>query len=155
QVVVENFLGGDELSVIALVDGERMVVLPPARDYKRLRDSGEGPNTGGMGSYAPVSDLEPGLLQRIRQTILQPVVDGLRSEGRPFRGALYAGLMLTPDGPQVLEFNCRFGDPETQVLMPMLDCDLAAILLDCAAGHLTIETVPLLPAAAVCVVLAA
>lgn len=155
DVVIESFLDGDELSVIALVDGKRMVVLPPARDYKRLRDGGEGPNTGGMGSYAPVPDLAPGLLRQIQETILQPVVDGMLNEDRPFRGALYAGLMLTPAGPRVLEFNCRFGDPETQVLLPLLDCDLAVILLDCATGRLEIDTLPIRPLAAVCVVLAA
>jgi phosphoribosylamine--glycine ligase len=155
RVVVEGFLEGVELSVIALVDGERMAVLPPARDYKRLREGDAGPNTGGMGSYAPVRELDSGLMSNVRETILQPVVDGLRGEGRPFRGALYAGLMLTRDGPQVLEFNCRFGDPETQVIVPLLDCDLAAVLRDCADGKLTVDEVPLRPATAVCVVLAA
>lgn len=155
RVVVEGYLEGEELSVIALVDGERMVILPTARDYKRLRDGDDGPNTGGMGCYAPVRDLEPGLLHSIRKTVMQPAVDGLRDEGRLFRGALYAGLMLTNDGPQVLEFNCRFGDPETQVIMPLLDCDLAAVLRDCADGRLTVDEVPLRPATTVCVVLAA
>jgi phosphoribosylamine--glycine ligase len=155
RVVVEGFLAGEELSVIALVDGERMALLPPARDYKRLRDGDEGPNTGGMGSYAPVCDLDPQLMRQIKERILQPTVDGLRIEGRPFRGALYAGLMLTGDGPQVLEFNCRFGDPETQVLVPLLDCDLGAVLLECATGQLTLDEIPLRRVTAVCVVLAA
>jgi phosphoribosylamine--glycine ligase len=155
RIVIEGFLEGEELSVIALVDGERMIVLPPARDYKRLQEGDEGPNTGGMGSYAPLPELDPGLMQRIRQTILHPVVSELRDDGRPFRGALYAGLMLTRDGPQVLEFNCRFGDPETQVIVPLLDGDLAAVLLQCAEGRLEIGEMLLRPESAVCVVLAA
>src|SRR5215207_2364052 len=115
RVVIEAFLEGEELSVIAVVDGERIAVLPAARDYKRLRDGNVGPNTGGMGCYAPVNDLDPDLLPRVRDYVLEPAVAGLRAEGRPYRGALYAGLMLTSAGPMALEFNCRFGDPETQV----------------------------------------
>ena len=155
QVVIETFLEGEELSVIALTDGERMVTLPAARDYKRLRDGNQGPNTGGMGSYAPVPDLDPELHAQIRDVILQPTIDGLRADGRPFRGALYAGLMLTRDGPQVLEFNCRFGDPETQVILPLLDFDLAELMRLCAKGRLATESVTALPESAVCVVLAA
>jgi phosphoribosylamine--glycine ligase len=155
RVVIEEFLDGEELSVIALVDGERIAVLPPARDYKRLRDGDAGPNTGGMGSYAPVLGLDPGLLDLVRETILQPAVDGLRAEGRPYRGALYAGLMLTRKGPRVLEFNSRFGDPETQVIMPLLDVDLAALLLDCSEGKLEPESLAVRDGAAACVVLAA
>jgi phosphoribosylamine--glycine ligase len=155
QVVIETFLEGEELSVIALTDGERMETLPAARDYKRLRDSNQGPNTGGMGSYAPVPDLDPELHAQIRDVILQPTIEGLRAEGRPFRGALYAGLMLTRDGPQVLEFNCRFGDPETQVIIPLLDVDLADLMRRCAEGRLAPESVTALPDSAVCVVLAA
>jgi phosphoribosylamine--glycine ligase len=155
RVVIESFLEGEELSVIALVDGERIAVLPVARDYKRLLTGNAGPNTGGMGSFAPVTDLPPGLLGDVRSTILQPAVDGLCKEGNPYRGALYAGLMLTPDGPQVLEFNCRFGDPETQVIVPLFDGDLAALLRDCASGHLDPDAVAVRPGAAVCVVLAA
>ncbi|MCD6059663.1 MAG: phosphoribosylamine--glycine ligase [Thermomicrobiales bacterium] len=109
RVVIEQFLEGEELSVIAVVDGERFAVLPPARDYKRLRDGNLGPNTGGMGSYAPVSDLDPDVMARVRKTVLEPAVAGLRAEGRPYRGALYAGLMLTSEGPMALEFNCRDG----------------------------------------------
>ena len=155
RVVIESFLAGEELSVIALVDGERIAALPVARDYKRLRDGGAGPNTGGMGSYAPVTNLAPDLLDVVRQTVLQPAVAGLRAEGRPYRGALYAGLMLTPDGPQVLEFNCRFGDPETQVILPLLESDLALLLRDCALGQLDPDVVAARPGAAACVVLAA
>ncbi|MDF3039777.1 MAG: purD [Thermomicrobiales bacterium] len=155
RVVIEEFLNGEELSVIALVDGERIAMLPPARDYKRLKDGNRGPNTGGMGSYAPVNDLSAGLLREVRESILEPTVAGLRAEGRPYRGALYAGLMLTPSGPSVLEFNCRFGDPETQVIVPLLDGDVAELLLACAEGWLDPRLVRTVPGAAVCVVLAA
>ncbi|MGH2617072.1 MAG: phosphoribosylamine--glycine ligase [Thermomicrobiales bacterium] len=155
QVVIEAFLEGDELSVIALVDGERIAILPSARDYKRLADGNRGPNTGGMGSYAPVGDLDPHLLRVVRETILEPAVAGLRAEGRPYRGALYAGLMLTPDGPMTLEFNCRFGDPETQVIVPLLDIDMADLLLSCAEGRLDPDSIATLPGVAVCVVLVA
>lgn len=155
SVVIEEFLDGDELSVIALVDGERLVILPLARDYKRLADGDAGPNTGGMGSFAPVDDLSPGLLATIETTILQPVVDAMRAEGRRYQGALYAGLMLTSDGPKVLEFNCRFGDPETQVILPLLDGDLAETLRQCAEGRLELDSLAVKPGAAVCVVLAA
>ena len=155
RIVIEEFLTGEELSVIALVDGERIAVLPLARDYKRLHDGDGGPNTGGMGSFAPVRDLDPGLVDLVRETILQPTIDGLRADGRTYRGALYAGLMLTADGPRVLEFNCRFGDPETQVIMPLLDGDLAALLRDCAEGRLDSGSIAIHPGAAVCVVLAA
>ena len=155
RAVIEAFVEGDELSVIALVDGERIAMLPPARDYKRLNDDNQGPNTGGMGSYAPVDDLSPDLLRVVRETILEPAVAGLRAEGRPYRGALYAGLMLTRDGPVVLEFNCRFGDPETQAILPLLEGDVAELLRSCAEGRLDPESVRTSPGAAVCVVLAA
>jgi phosphoribosylamine--glycine ligase len=155
RVVIEAFLEGEELSVIAVVDGERIAVMPPARDYKRLWDGDLGPNTGGMGSYAPVHDLDPEVMARVRESVLEPAIAGLRAEGRPYRGALYAGLMLTAKGPMALEFNCRFGDPETQVILPLLDLDLAELLLACAEGRLTTENIPTHPEVAVCVVLAA
>jgi phosphoribosylamine--glycine ligase len=155
RVVIEQFLEGEELSVIAVVDGERFTVLPPARDYKRLRDGDLGPNTGGMGSYAPVHDFDPDVMARVRERVLEPAIAGLRAEGRPYRGALYAGLMLTAEGPMALEFNCRFGDPETQVILPLLDLDLAEVLLACAEGRLATERVETHPGTAVCIVLAA
>jgi len=155
RVVIEAFLEGEELSVIAVVDGERIAVLPAARDYKRLRDGDVGPNTGGMGCYAPVNDLDPDLLACVKKRVLEPAVAGLRAEGRPYRGALYAGLMLTSAGPMALEFNCRFGDPETQVILPLLDLDLGELLLSCAEGRLSTERIETRPGATVCVVLAA
>lgn len=155
QIIIEEFLEGRELSVIALVDGERLAILPLARDYKRLGNGDEGPNTGGMGSYSPVAEIDAALFQQIRETVLEPTVRGMRNEGRPYRGALYAGLMLTADGPKVLEFNCRFGDPETQVILPLLEIDLAAMLLKCAQGCLDVATIPARSLAATCIVLAA
>jgi phosphoribosylamine--glycine ligase len=155
RVVVEEFLEGEELSVFALVDGERYALLPLARDYKRLLDGNKGPNTGGMGSYAPVTDVGEELLEQIRERVLEPTIAGMRAEGRPYRGVLYMGLMLTLSGPKVLEFNCRFGDPEVQAILPLLDVDVADLLLRCAEGRLDRETITVHPGAAVCVVLAA
>jgi phosphoribosylamine--glycine ligase len=154
RVVLEEFLAGSELSVFALIDGERYALLPLARDYKRLGDGDVGPNTGGMGSFAPVTDVPAGVLEEIQRRVLEPTIAGMRRERRPYRGVLYIGFMLTPDGPKVLEYNCRFGDPETQVLLPLLDVDVAQLLLQCAQGRLTSDTVAVRDAAAVCVVLA-
>jgi phosphoribosylamine--glycine ligase len=155
RVVVEEFLRGDELSVMALCDGERIACLPPARDYKRLGDGATGPNTGGMGSIAPVAGVDAAILEGITETVLRPTVDGLRRAGRPYRGALYAGLMLTADGPKVLEFNCRLGDPETQAVVPLLAGDLAQALLACAERRLDPKSVVWNDGFATCVTLAA
>jgi phosphoribosylamine--glycine ligase len=127
-VVVEEFLAGQELSVLALCDGRRAVPLAPARDYKRIGDGDRGPNTGGMGAFSPVPEADP-LLPEILATVHQPVDDELARRGTPFHGVLYAGLMLGPDGIRVLEFNVRFGDPETQAVLPRLRSDLLALLL--------------------------
>jgi phosphoribosylamine--glycine ligase len=127
-VVVEEFLDGDELSLLALCDGETALPLAPARDYKRIGDGDTGPNTGGMGCYSPVPEVDDAFVERIRATVHQPVVDELARRGTPFHGVLYAGLMLTADGPKVLEFNVRFGDPETQVVLPRLRSDLLDLL---------------------------
>ena len=127
-VVVEEFLDGDELSLLAICDGETALPLAPARDYKRIGDGDIGPNTGGMGCYSPVPEVDDAFVDRIRAEVLQPVVDELARRGTPFHGVLYAGLMLTADGPKVLEFNVRFGDPETQVVLPRLRSDLLDLL---------------------------
>jgi phosphoribosylamine--glycine ligase len=132
EIVVEEFLGGEELSVLALTDGERLVILPPAQDHKRLGEGDTGPNTGGMGAYCPVSLATPELLARVRREVFEPTLREMASRGTPYQGVLYAGLMVQPDGtPSVLEFNCRFGDPETQAMLPVLPsgamADLAAI----------------------------
>ncbi|MGH2799666.1 MAG: phosphoribosylamine--glycine ligase, partial [Thermoleophilaceae bacterium] len=128
EVVLEEFLEGEELSLLALCDGERAVPLAPAQDYKRIFDGDEGPNTGGMGSYSPVPGVDPDRADEIAAVAHQPIVDELRRRGTPFHGVLYAGLMMTAAGPKVLEYNCRFGDPETQAVLPRLSSDLLALL---------------------------
>jgi phosphoribosylamine--glycine ligase len=128
QVMIEELLEGEELSVFAICDGARALPLAPARDFKRLADSDQGPNTGGMGSYSPVADIRPERLAEIVATVHAPVLAELARRGAPFVGLLYAGLMLTDAGLQVLEFNCRFGDPETQSIMPLLEGDLLEAL---------------------------
>jgi phosphoribosylamine---glycine ligase len=126
--LVEELMRGDELSVLALCDGERAIPLAPARDFKRIGDGDTGPNTGGMGAFSPVAEIGPALLDEIVATVHQPVLAELRDRGTPFQGVLYAGLMLTEEGPRVLEFNARFGDPETQVVLPRLRSDLVDLL---------------------------
>jgi phosphoribosylamine--glycine ligase len=121
EVVIEHYLAGEELSVLALTDGERTLVLPAAQDHKRLGEGDQGPNTGGMGAYCPVSIASEALLERVRRDVLEPALHALAAQGAPYQGVLYAGLMLAPDGTaSVLEFNCRFGDPETQAMLPVL-----------------------------------
>src|SRR3954462_12333155 len=126
--MLEEFLAGEELSLLAICDGENVVPLAPAQDYKRIFDGDRGPNTGGMGSYSPVPGIDRPRLEEMVRTIHQPVVDELRHRGTPFHGCLYAGLMLTADGPRELEFNARFGDPETQAVLPRLRSDLLDLL---------------------------
>jgi len=135
-VVIEQFLTGQEVSVLALTDGTTVVPLSPACDYKRAFDRDRGPNTGGMGAYAPVPALNAEMLESVRATILEPTIRTMAAEGAPMQGVLYAGLMLTADGPKVLEFNARFGDPETQVVLPLLDGDLVDVLLAVVDGTL-------------------
>jgi phosphoribosylamine---glycine ligase len=135
EVVIEEFMRGEELSLFALTDGETVLPMLPAQDHKRVGEGETGPNTGGMGAYAPVSIATPELLERVQREILLPTVRGMQEEGRAFRGLLYAGLMLTDDGPRVVEFNCRFGDPETQVVLPMLESSLLEPLLAIARGE--------------------
>jgi phosphoribosylamine--glycine ligase len=129
-------LRGPEVSVFALVDGERTVLLPSASDYKRVFDGDQGPNTGGMGAYLPQPAADQSLLDRIATAIVAPTLRALAGRGSPYRGVLYVGLMLTADGPKVLEFNARFGDPEAQVILPALDADLVPLLAAVADGAL-------------------
>jgi phosphoribosylamine--glycine ligase / phosphoribosylformylglycinamidine cyclo-ligase len=136
QVLIEERLDGREVSVLAFSDGKTVLPMPPVQDHKRLLDLDLGPNTGGMGTYAPSPACPPETIDLVVDSILQPAIDGLRMEGMPFIGVLYAGLMLTSGGPRLLEFNCRFGDPETQVIMPLLETDLLEILLACTQGRL-------------------
>lgn len=153
EVVIEERLEGEEVSVLAFSDGTTVKPMPPAQDHKRLLDGDVGPNTGGMGAYAPVA-LPENFLDEMTRTVLQPAIDGLRAEGRPFVGVLYAGVMLTVDGPKVLEFNCRFGDPETEVILPLLESDLLDVLEACVNGTLAECEVKWKNQAAACVVLA-
>ncbi len=135
-VLLEERLEGREVSVFALTDGERISPLVAACDYKRLEDHDRGPNTGGMGSYSPPEFWTPKLSEQVESTIIRPVIAQMAARGTPYRGVLYAGLMLTAEGPKILEFNCRFGDPETQVLMPRLSSDPLPAMLACAEGRL-------------------
>jgi phosphoribosylamine--glycine ligase len=154
RVVVEEFLVGHEASLMALVDGERVTVLSPAEDHKTIFDGDRGPMTGGMGTLSPTPAVSDLVVQRAVREVLEPTARGLCAEGRPFRGVLYAGLMLTREGPKVLEFNCRFGDPETQVLVPRIADDVAELLHATATGRLP-ERVRFRDETAVCVVMAA
>ena len=129
EVVLEEFLEGEELSLLALCDGENVVPLAPARDYKRIFDGDRGPNTGGMGSYSPVPGFDAATVAEYAELVHRPIVDLMRRRGTPYHGVLYAGLMLTDDGPKVLEFNCRFGDPETQAVLPRMRTDLLELCL--------------------------
>ncbi|HSC90565.1 MAG TPA: phosphoribosylamine--glycine ligase [Gaiellaceae bacterium] len=135
-IVIEDLLEGEEVSLFALVDGAEVVPLAPAKDFKRLEDGDLGPNTGGMGAYSPVAAVDEALAAEIAETVHRPVVEELARRGTPFVGLLYAGLMLTAEGPRVLEFNCRFGDPETQSVVPRLADDLLEALAATAAGEL-------------------
>jgi phosphoribosylamine--glycine ligase len=132
HILLEECLAGEEVSLIALTDGETIVPMVPAQDHKRIGEGDTGPNTGGMGCYSPVPVFTEAIFQEAVEKILKPTLEGLRQEGIIYRGALYAGLMLTADGPKVLEYNCRFGDPETQVILPRLESDLLPLLMACA-----------------------
>ena len=155
QVVIEEFLDGEELSLLALCDGERALPLASAQDYKRIHDSDRGPNTGGMGSYSPVPAVDEARTLEICAAVHQPVLDELARRGTPFHGVLYAGLMVNEQGVKVLEFNARFGDPETQAILPRLRSDLLALLdAACEPGGLRDAEVQWAPEAAVTVVLA-
>ena len=135
-VLVEERLHGPELSVLAFCDGENLRLVPAAQDHKRLLDGDRGPNTGGMGAFAPSPLASDDILDTIEHRVLRPTLDGMAAEGSPYKGVLYAGMMLTEEGPMVLEFNCRFGDPEAQVILPLLQSDLVDLMLACANGCL-------------------
>jgi len=128
-VLVEEYLEGPELSVLGFTDGRDVAIMPPARDYKRLLDADLGPNTGGMGGYTWPSYATTSLLEEVQERVFRPTLAGMAAEGHPYRGILYAGLMLTREGPKVIEFNCRFGDPECQLILPLLESDLAEVCL--------------------------
>lgn len=136
KLVIEEFLAGEELSVLAFCDGKTIVPMVPSQDHKRIYDNDKGPNTGGMGAYSPVPVATPELLKEVEEKVLIPTVQAMEQEGRPYKGVLYAGLMLTKEGIKVLEYNARFGDPETQVVLPRLDTDLCDIMLAVLEGRL-------------------
>ena len=154
EVVIEERLSGPEVTLLAFSDGVTVKPMIPSQDHKRALDGDWGPNTGGMGAYAPVPVCPPEMISELVQIALQPAVDGLREAGCPFVGVLYGGFMLTADGPRVIEFNCRFGDPETEVILPLLDSDLLEIALACAEGRLEQVEVRWKGGASACVVLA-
>src|SRR5690606_20715266 len=137
RVVIEEFLEGEEASVFALCDGERIVMLPSAQDHKRVWDGDRGPNTGGMGAYSPAPVMTPEIVERTRREIIEPTIRRMAERGTPFTGVLFAGLMITRQGPRLIEYNVRFGDPECQVLMMRLKCDVLDLLEATARGGLS------------------
>jgi phosphoribosylamine--glycine ligase len=154
EVIIEERLSGQEVSLMAFTDGETIVPMLSAQDHKRLLDGDNGPNTGGMGAYAPAPIFTADMMNETMESVLNPAINGLRSEGTPFVGVLYAGLMLTQNGIYALEFNCRFGDPETQAVLPLLETDLLDIADACVDGNLADVNICWKDGAAVCVVLA-
>jgi phosphoribosylamine--glycine ligase len=155
QIVVEEFLVGEEASILAFTDGKTIIPMVAAQDHKRVYEHDQGPNTGGMGAYAPAPIITPAISAQVMKEILQPTIEAMKSEGCPYSGCLYLGLIMTTDGPKVIEFNARFGDPETQVVLPLLDSDLVTIMKACINGTLSNTAVKWKKEAAVCVVLAA
>lgn len=154
SVVIEECLVGEEASILAFCDGKTVVPMVPSQDHKPVYDNDEGPNTGGMGAYSPAPVVTAEMLIEIERTVLQPTVSGMAAEGVPYKGVLYAGLMITPSGPKVIEFNVRFGDPETQVVLPQMKSDMVAVLLACCNGTLDKQPVEWADGACVTVVMA-
>lgn len=155
SVVIEEFMAGEEASVLAFTDGKTIIPMISSQDHKRAHDGDKGPNTGGMGTYAPAPVVTEDLMKTIKSTILEPTIQAMAKEGHPYKGCLYAGLMITSEGPKVVEFNARFGDPETQVVLPLLDSDLGEIMLACINGTLADCDIKWSDKAAVCVVMSA
>lgn len=154
SVVIEEFMEGEEASMLCFCDGTNVVPMISAQDHKRIFDFDKGPNTGGMGAYAPAPVMTKEMCEEVNVRILRPIVAAMKKEGYPFKGCLYAGLMITSEGPKVVEFNCRFGDPETEAVLPLFDGDLVRVMLDCVHGTLSDEAVVWKKACAVDVVLA-
>lgn len=154
RVVIEEFMEGEEASLLAFTDGETIVPMISSQDHKRAYDGDKGPNTGGMGTYAPAPVMTAEMVQAATEKILRPAIAAMKAEGRPYQGCLYAGLMITKDGPKVVEFNARFGDPETQVVLPLLESDLVEIMTACVEGSLASLDIRWSRGAAVCVVMA-
>jgi len=154
KVIIEEYLKGQEASVLAFTDGVNVLPLIPAQDHKPIFDRDKGPNTGGMGAYAPAVLIDEAMMTTIQQKILEPAVKGMALEDRPYKGVLYAGLMITNQGPKVVEFNCRFGDPETQAILPLIKSDLVPILFACAEGNISELKIETNNKFAVCVIMA-
>jgi len=155
RVLIEECLRGEEASILAFVDGESSALLAPSQDHKRAFDGDEGPNTGGMGAYAPAPVVTPAMLGAIKSDIIDATVRALReTDGTIYRGVLYAGLMVTEEGPKVIEFNCRFGDPEAQVTLPLLEADIVEVMVATARGELDPSSVGTSAGSAACVVMA-
>lgn len=154
KLLVEEFLTGEEVTVMALTDGERVIPMVSSQDHKRIGEGDTGLNTGGMGAYAPTTIVNEKMRQQITEEILEPTIQGLAEQGRKYTGVLYTGLMITDRGPKVLEYNCRFGDPETQAVLPLLESDLVQIFSDIADGYLNIDEIKWKDAQSACVVLA-
>lgn len=154
RVVIEEYMEGPEASVLSFTDGEALVPMVSSMDHKRALDGDKGPNTGGMGAVAPNPYYTKEIAAECMENIFLPTIRAMKAEGRPFRGCLYFGLMLTKSGPKVVEYNCRFGDPETQVVLPLLESDLLTVMQACASGALTAEQVKFRRGAACCVILA-
>lgn len=155
SVVIEELLEGEEISILSFSDGKTILSLPPAQDHKRIGDGDTGPNTGGMGTYAPTPLVTKEQLEEIERTVLKPTIDGMAAEKMPFRGCLFTGFMMTKNGPKVLEYNVRFGDPESQSCLPLLNNDLADLILACCDGTLSKHTLDISPLSACTVVVAA
>jgi phosphoribosylamine--glycine ligase len=154
KIIIEDFMVGEELTILVITDGKDFVTFPPAQDHKRILDGDVGKNTGGMGAYAPAPFVSEELFEKIKRTIIKPTIYGMTKEGYPFKGCLYFGLMLTETGPHVVEYNCRFGDPETQVVLPLIQNDLVELMLASIEGDIAKFKLITSPSMAVCVVIA-
>lgn len=154
NIVIEEFMQGEEASVFAMCDGEQYVLLSPAQDHKRIGDGDTGKNTGGMGAYAPAPVVTKAVMDRVEREIIRPTLTGMKSEGDPYKGCLYVGLMITNGGPKVVEYNCRLGDPETQAVLPLIESDPLDLFYACAAGSIASYALKLKTTTSVCVVVA-
>jgi phosphoribosylamine--glycine ligase len=154
KVLIEDFMAGEEASLLCFCDGKSLAPMASAQDHKRVFDNDQGPNTGGMGAYSPAPVLDASTMALVEERILKPTMRGLIADKLDFRGCLYVGLMLTPQGPKVVEYNARFGDPETQVVVPRMDFDLGELMLACAEGRLDASALKWKPGPSACVVLA-
>lgn len=154
RILIEDYVSGEEASILAVTDGERIAVMIPSQDHKRLKDGDDGPNTGGMGAYAPAPVIDGKMLKIVTETVIEPTIAALSDEGMPYKGCLYAGLIMDFEGPKLLEFNCRFGDPEAQAVLPLLEDDLYDVCASAAAGRLNFSRFEWRSGAAVAVVAA-